>query len=422
MRGAARRPPNTHQHKKPIGILHPAGLRQSITEIPETLQKEGPCEVTHAPGGGLVVEGSRSNQPQAGRARTAKAVAEWAGVSVTTVSRVLNGRGEAIPETTRSRVLAAAHELGYRPNSLAAALRKGITRTIGLLVPDIADAYFHQVARGVEDTAQAAGYMVIVCNTDRIAEKELAYVQLLHDKRADAIIFAGGGVDEEKHLAQYDWEHMRAVTIGPHRLPFPSIRVDDAGVIETAVQHLTEEGCRRILCIAGKPNWLITETRLEGHRRGVEKAGLAFDPELVVYAEFSQEAGYMVAQQALADGTDFDGILAFNDYLAIGAIQGLHACRRNVPGDVAVIGCDDIPAASLVRPQLSSVGFSQYEFGRGAMRAVLDMADGKSVEETTIFPYYIEKRASTKRTSHGHINFSREIADKGPDKGQQGDV
>lgn len=340
-------------------------------------------------------ESSRRSQPP-NRARSGKAVAERVGVSLTTVSRVLNGQDDAIPESTRERVIAAANELGYRPNSLAAALRKGVSWTIGLIVPDISDAYFHQVARGVEDVAQPAGYMVVFCNTDRVPEKELACVQLLDDKRADAIIFAGGGIGAEKHLLDYPWESMSTVTIGPHRLPVPSIRVDDSATIQTAVEHLVEGGCRRILCIAGQPDWLITNSRLNGYQRALKDAGFPIEPELIMHGEFSQAAGYEAARQALSAGAEFDGVVAFNDYVAIGAIGALHEWGRGVPEDVAVIGCDDIPLASLVHPGLSSISFPQYEFGRHAMRTVLDMAAGNEVEEEIIFPHHLEVRASTR--------------------------
>lgn len=342
-------------------------------------------------------ESSRRGQ-YSNRTRSGKAVAERSGVSLTTVSRVLNGQDDAIPESTRERVIAAARELGYRPNSLAAALRKGVSRTIGLVVPDISDAYFHQVARGVEDVAQPAGYMVVFCNTDRVAEKELACVQLLDDKRADAIIFAGGGIGAEKHLVDYPWESIPTVTIGPHRLPVPSIRVNDSATIQTAVEHLLDGGCRRILCIAGQSDWLITESRLDGYNRALTQAGLSVEPGLVVHGEFSQVAGHDAVDRVLSAGIEFDGVVAFNDYLAIGAIGALHRWDRGVPEDVAVIGCDDIPLASLAHPGLSSISFPQYEFGRQAMRTVLDMVAGNEVEEEILFPYHLEVRASTRRT------------------------
>ncbi|MQA85458.1 MAG: substrate-binding domain-containing protein [Streptosporangiales bacterium] len=340
------------------------------------------------------------SEPRRGRsprAPTAKAVAEHAGVSVTTVSRVLSGRAEAIPEGTQQRVLAAARELGYRPNSLAVALRKGVTRTVGLLVPDIGDAYFHQVARGVEDVAQAAGYMVVFCNTDRVADKERACVELLRDKRVDGIVFAGGGIDEDRHLADTPWEGMHVITIGPHRLGFPAVRVDDAATIETATWHLLDEGCERILCIAGRRNWLVSEARLEGYRRALAAAGRDLDPELVVHGDFVHAAGYRAVEEAVSAGVDFDGVIAFNDYCAVGALEALHEAGRKVPDDVAVVGCDDLALASLVHPRLSSIAFSQYDFGRTAMQMILDLASGREIGDTT-FPYHLEVRASSRRT------------------------
>lgn len=332
--------------------------------------------------------------------RTAKAVAERAGVSVTTVSRVLNGQVEAISESTCERVVAAARELGYRPNSLAVALRKGMTRTVGLLVPDISDAYFHQVARGVEDVAREADHMVVFCNTDRVAAKELACVELLDDQRVDALIFAGGGVDDEKHLVDYRWDRLQVVTIGPHLLPFPSIRVDDTAAIATAVRHLAGEGCRRVLCVAGEPNWLITQARLAGYQEAVRTTGIDADPDLVMHARFSQHGGCEAVREALARGTAFDGVVAFNDYQAIGAMDALRDTGVTVPDEVAVIGCDDIAEARLVHPALSSIGFTQYEFGRAAMRMVLDMVAGKEVDRLVEFPHQLEVRASSRLLAH----------------------
>src|SRR5690606_33396683 len=123
---------------------------------------------------------------------------------------------------------------------------------IGLLVPDISDAYFHYVARGVEDVAREHGYMVVVCNTDRVPERERDYLAVLEDKRVDGVIFCGGGIGDEAHLEGLQDSRIHVVTIGPHKLPFPTIRTDDAGAIETSVRHLCDEGCTRILCIAGQ--------------------------------------------------------------------------------------------------------------------------------------------------------------------------
>lgn len=330
---------------------------------------------------------------------TVKQVAAKAGVSVTTVSRVLAGRDEAISAQTRDRVLRVARELQYRPNSIAAALRKGYTRTIGLLVPDISDAYFHQIARGLEDAAQDAGYRVVLFNTDRVAEKERAGAETLYVNGVDAIVFAGGGVDDDAHLQKYPWEHMKVVTIGPHRLPFPSIGVDDAGTIEIAVCHLIEQGCRRILCLGGQSNWLVNKERLKGYRQAHERLGLDVDPALIREGRFTVASGYGITKEVVAAGVRFDGVMAFNDYTAIGAMKALRELGIDVPGEVAVVGCDDIPIADLVSPALTSVSFPQYDFGRAAMERTLDLIEGRPVQSVTRFEYRLVVRGSSLRVA-----------------------
>lgn len=345
-----------------------------------------------------------------GQKPTAKAVAERSGVSVTTVSRVLNGRADVIPEETRKRVVEAARELRYRRSSLAVALRQGYTKTVGLLVPDIADAYFHQIARGLEDAAQAEGYTVMLFNTDRIAEKERACIEVLYDQNADAIVFAGGGVDDDAHLSDLPLDLMHVVTVGPHKLSFPSIRVDDVGTVALAMDHLFEQGCQRILCITGRENWLINSERVKGYRQGLESRGVPYDPQLVISGSFTVEAGYESIRSALTAGVEFDAVMAFNDYTAVGAMRALTERGLQVPQDVAVVGCDDIPLASLVSPGLTSVSFPQYDFGRAAMQAVLDHVAGRPVAPVTEFPYHLEVRESSLRQAvrsgrpgHEHI-------------------
>jgi LacI family transcriptional regulator len=326
---------------------------------------------------------------------TVKTVASRAGVSVATVSRVLGEHADVVTASTRERVIRAVEELGYQPNPLAVALRKGVTKTIGLIVPDIADAYFHQVARGVEDVAQEAGYAVVFCNSDRNVDKETLCLDLLRDKRVDGIIFCGGGVDDERHLQGRGWGTAKVVAIGPHVVDLPSIRVDDSAAIEAAVAHLAAGGRRRVLCIAGDADWLVTQRRLAGYRAGVERYALVADPALVGFHGFSGADGRQAVTQALATGVEFDAAIAFDDDAALGAMAALHEAGRRVPQDVALIGCDDIPFASLVQPSLSTIRFPTYEFGATAARMVLDMLAGSDVERVVEFPFELCIRASS---------------------------
>jgi DNA-binding LacI/PurR family transcriptional regulator len=330
---------------------------------------------------------------------TAKAVAARAGVSVTTVSRVINNRADDISPETRARVLKAAKALRYRPNSLAAALRKGQSNTVGLIVPDISDAYFHQIARGVDDVASAAGYTILLCNTDRDPEKEKESIRVLYDRSVDAIIFAGGGVNSDRHLSDLPWDQVNVVTVGPHVLPFPNIRVDDAGTIRMAMEHILAQGCTRVLCIAGADSWLISSERARGYREALEAAGIPYDDDLMMSGDFGLESGRAAIDRAIEAGIQFDAVMAFNDYTAAGASSALQKHGRRVPEDVVVVGCDDILLARLVTPALTSVGFPQYSFGTAAMKTALDLIEGRPVEPVTTFDYRLAVRASSRGRS-----------------------
>jgi LacI family transcriptional regulator len=348
----------------------------------------------------VVTEEGEAGQRAELRARpTVKTVAALAGVSITTVSRVLNGKFDTLPAATRQRVVDAARELDYRPNSIAVGLRNRQTKTIGLMIPDIGNAYFHQLARGAEDEAVSLGYNVIFCNTDRRPDKEVMAIDLLSDKQVDGIIFTGGGLDDDTHVS----DHLRAganvVTVGPHRLPFPSIGVNDQAAIADAVGHLASQGCTRIACIGGHPGWLIHEERAHGYLRGLEEAGLPFDDALLWPSDMTVRAGSEIIERAVAEGLEFDGLVAFSDYAALSAMRTLRNHGRDVPRDVAVVGCDDIVFSTLVEPSMSSIAFPVLEMGAQATRMLVAMAEKKPVEQRVEFPFELHVRDSSSRTA-----------------------
>lgn len=324
-------------------------------------------------------------------------VARRAGVSATTVSRVLSGKVDTISEATRERVLAAAGELGYRPNQLAVSLRTRHTGMVGLLVGDITDGYFHTIARGVEDTARSGGFHVILCNTDRNPSRERRYVELLEEMRCDGIIFAGAAVDNDHHLQGRRWRDLAVVLIGAHDLPFPTLEVDNRGAITAAVLHLTQQGCRRIACLGRHPGWEVSESRLDGYRAGLVSAGLTVEPDLEWDGDFTFESGVTAVQHALQANVLFDGLVAFNDYAALGAIQALREAGRRIPDDICVIGCDDLPIAGMVSPPLSSVALPVLELGRSAMRMLIDLVSGREVPRRVSHTYALRARESSLR-------------------------
>lgn len=328
---------------------------------------------------------------------TLQTVADRAGVSTTTVSRVLNQKGDLITKATRDRVLAAADELGYRPNQLAVSLRTRSTKMIGLLVGDITDGYFHSITRGVEDAARSRGFHVVLSNTDRDPIRELRCVELFEAKQCDGIIFAGGAVDGDRHLLGRRWRDLAVVLIGPHQLPFPTLDVDNYGGIREAVLHLADQGCRRIACLGRRPGWVVSEVRVAGYRAGVAAAGLAPDPALEWDGDFTFESGVTRVQSALASGVAFDGLVSLNDYAALGAMQALRAAGRRVPDDVCVVGCDDLPIAAMVSPRLSSVALPVQELGATAMEMLADLVEGREVPLRVSHPYALRARESSTR-------------------------
>jgi LacI family transcriptional regulator len=333
--------------------------------------------------------------PGSAKRVSARDVAALAGVSVTTVSRVLNDKGDDLAEATRERVRAAARELGYQANAAAVALRRGRTGTIGLVVPDIGDQYFHRIARGIEDTVRPEGYGIVFCNTDRVVAREAEAVELLLGKSVDGIVLCGGGIGADRHLRSRNWAGTRVVTIGPHMLDLPAVTVDDVGAIAALVEHLADGGRRRILCLAGDEHWLVSQERLAGYRKAVTELGLDDDPALVVHSGFAAEDGEAGVQHALDGGIRFDAVLAFNDYSALGAANALEQRGLRIPDDVAVAGCDDIDFASFARVPLTSVRFPTYDMGQAAVGLVLP--DGATAHDhpTTSFGYELRIRRST---------------------------
>jgi LacI family transcriptional regulator len=322
---------------------------------------------------------------------TAKDVADAAGVSIATVSRVLNGKPGRISVQTRERVLAMAERLQYKPDPLARSLRNGSSRTLGLVVPDIGDQYFQYIARGAEIAARERGYGIVFCNTDRHPDRELEALAFLSDKGVDGVVLCGGGLQDEEHLANKDFGGLAIVSIGPHQLPVPNLAVDNHAAMHAAISHLATLGHKRVLRIAGQRDWLITGARLAGSEEAISSLGLDTDPNLVRYSGFTAEAGAAAANTALREKLDFDAVLAFNDYAAVGAMSVLASSGRSIPGDVAIIGCDDTDIAAYSRVPLTTIRFPTARLGETAVRV---LCDGDPVP-TAAFTYELVIREST---------------------------
>jgi LacI family transcriptional regulator len=328
-------------------------------------------------------------------------VARLAGVSITTASRVVSLSDYPVNAVTRERVLEAARTLDYVPNALARGLLKSQIPLVGVIVHDITDPYFAEVVRGVEDAAAPAGYLVITCSSERNAERESSYVRLLRSLRAAAVIFAGSGLDDPslneelpKHVTAMRAHGAAVVHLSPHALGEPEISVDNAGGIASMVAALVRLGHRRIAFLAGPSSLYVARQRLDGYRRGLGDAGLAFDERLVISTGFDHAGGTLGVDTLLARDASFSAICCANDLLALGALQRLDELGIRVPDDVSVAGFDDIQVAAMTAPSLSTVHLPLRELGRRGFEYADRLLAGQEAT-AAVLPTRVVMRDST---------------------------
>jgi len=308
-------------------------------------------------------------------------VAREAGVSIATVSRVVNGV-DAVAESTRRRVLEAIRRLNYSPNLVAKSLVHRGTRNVALFVPDIMNPFFPAIARGVADAVASEGYTVVLCNTDDSTEPGPHFERLLRGNFVDGAILCGTAWDAAplSELIPADLP----VVVMDRRVPglrADSVEIDNRLGGLMATRHLLDVGCRRILHLGGPVGVSTAEGRLAGYLEALcsgaadERDAAEADSDLITRGPFRAESGYSRTRAALESGLSFDGIFAANDLLALGALQALRQFGRRVPEDVAVIGFDDIYMAALALPPLSTVAQPTYRLGTIAGRMLMARLD-----------------------------------------------
>lgn len=312
-------------------------------------------------------------------------VAHATGVSLMTVSRAINGK-PGVSDELRRTILERAEELGYRPNLIARGLVTKSTGTLGLVVPDNTNPFFAQIARGVEDAAYQKQYSIFLVNTAEDPEREKAALDSLWEKDVDGLILCSSrlpGAALEKQIRRF----AAAVLLNRElKRPLPhstTINVNDRRGAQLAVAHFVQHGRRHIAYLCGPQNSLSAKRRLEGYRSALSEAGIAFDPLMVECSAPGgrapdTEGGRIAAAALLARKPKTDAIYAFNDLVAVGALQTVEETGRRVPEDVAVIGVDDIPLATIIRPQLTTLHIDLRHVGRLAMRTLLDTLQGGS--------------------------------------------
>ena len=324
-------------------------------------------------------------------------VARAAGVSTATVSRALNGSAQ-VADRTKHRITEAIAALGYQPNHVARSLVLKATHTIAVMLPDITNPFFPALVKGVQLAADEEGYAVLLAHTGGDTAKEEAYFQVLRGQQVDGVLLVGL-VSAPESLKGLVGRGLPVVMLDrPVDLPgSATVRVDHKAGGRIATEHLLELGHRRIAHIAGPKGLGVSQHRLDGYRRALSAHGVAFEESLVVEGDFSEDGGYRGIQELLRRRTRFTALFAANDLSAIGAMTALREHGLQVPGDVSVVGFDDIHLASYTSPKLTTVRQPIYDMGRAAAKLLIDARRKKVGLKDKIFDGELVVRESTVR-------------------------
>lgn len=317
---------------------------------------------------------------------TIKEIAKLAGVSTATVSKIVNHKDENISDATRERVLDLIETHNYVPNRIASSMITKKTNTIGLIIPDITNPFFPEVARGVEDYANRAGYHVVLCNSDNNPKKEITYIAMLQEKMVDGIIFTSSSL-RNKVTKELMRMQIPVITVDREIEGLKTngkITVDNINGAFTGVQYLIERGYNKILHLGGPMTSKPSIDRLEGYKKALDAHGILYDPALCYEGKYTTEWGYEGIMEVLGNGIAFDGIFCGNDMIAIGAIKALHEKGLKVPQDVGVLGFDNIYMATVVTPNLTTVSQPNYQMGYKAAELLIGIISNPSTAVSEI--------------------------------------
>ncbi len=312
---------------------------------------------------------------------TIRDVARAAGVSRQTVSRAFNNKSEISPET-KQHVLEVARSMGYRPSGLARSLSTNRTYTIGLLIPDNSIHFFALITKGAEDAAVAAGYSLFLVNTLRDIQRETIGLDTLWDRRVDGAILYASFLSPQQ-LSAYVDRFQHVVFINCQTIPTTSgktasINVDDRAGARLAVSHFIQSGRSRIAFLAGPLMSISGQRRLTGYEQGFLDHDQTMDADLIHQVTPTLHTGYEDTMTLLKNHPDVNAILAYNDDIAVSAMNACADSGRRVPDDVAIIGFDDIPIAAVIRPSLTTVRIGKQDLGKLAMNTLIGLIEGEN--------------------------------------------
>jgi len=326
-----------------------------------------------------------------------KDVAKSAGVSLSTVSYVLNDSGPVAADR-RARVLEAVRALGYLPNESARNLKRRSVATVGLVIPDLVNQYFAMIAEGVEQAAAEKDVLVVFCTPEASGDGESWNSRLLRSQRLDGLIYLSGANTPMESL--FDLTRVGPVVLVDEKLQgfsLPCVVSQNRRGARELTAHLLSLGHQRIAILGGPPELWTAEQRLSGYREAIAAAGLDPDAVPLFYGDYQMASGERLAAQALDCPAEErpTALICANDQMAIGALSHCRQAGLRVPEDVSVVGFDDLPIASLLTPSLTTVRQPARELGMEAVRLLLGLVDGIELSSPPPAPVTLKIREST---------------------------
>jgi LacI family transcriptional regulator len=314
---------------------------------------------------------------------TVKDVAQLAGVSAMSVSRVINDQ-PGVSVETRRKVEKAIAQLNYAPSRIASSLVSAKTQTIGLIVPDVSNPFFAPIVRGAETAARKAGYRVLLCNSESDLRLERDYVSDLVSHRVEGLIVAPVGDKSKGHLGQLVQGHFPLVLIDRHiaGLDCDSVTLDNVTSARKMVDHLLSVGHRRIAHITDSDDVSTGRERLQGFKEALAGAGVAFSSDLVFHTSADQSGGYRTMQQILDLDPRPSAVFAVNNMTAVGAVQAVREAQLNVPNDISLVCFDDVQHLAVVAPFLTVIDQPAETMGSVAAQLLLERIGGRAGERS----------------------------------------
>lgn len=322
-------------------------------------------------------------------------VARQAGVSPSTVSRILNGTAK-VSDDKRLAVLAAISAMNFAPNQMAQGLKKGRSMTVGIVVQDISSPFFDETLRGVDDALKGTGYASVIVSGHWNAEEEAERIRLLLARKVDGIILLSGRISDEVVL---QFATQRPIVATGRLLDSPGaigFKLDNEAGAYMAVRHLIELGHRRIAFVSGPPLHMDASERLAGYQRALREADIAADPKLIVEGDFHEASGLLAVNHLFETQQHFTAVFAANDLSAYGVRLSLYRKGIRVPDDISLVGFDDLPGSSYTTPPLTTIRQPLYDIGRIATQSLLGLINGGAAPRA-VPPLELVVRETTRR-------------------------